>query len=251
MATIETVLQGFSVATDQGSLGFCGVTLIRGTKTILVDAAHVGRRQLLLNRFKEMGIAPSDVDYVFLTHAHWDHSLNIDVFPRAKVLIHPAEREYCKQPRASDWATPLWVSQMLESSQLQEVKDGEEIDDGVTVISTPGHSKGSMGLLVRDAQGTIAVSGDALSTALSVSTGLPRLAFWDLEEAKQSIRRLLDRAQVFYPGHDRPFRNDGGKITYLQPTSLHIFGLPAAGEGEGGVGFSYGLEPAYQTGVFT
>jgi N-acyl homoserine lactone hydrolase len=242
MAKVETILQGFSLGTDQGNLAFCGVTLIEGTKRILVDVAHNGRRTLLLERLKERGLTPDDIDYIFLTHSHWDHMLNIDLFPNSKVLIHPVEREYIKHPRETDWATPSYTTLILESTQLQEVRGGEEVDDGVSVIETPGHSRGSMALLVRNGDETIAVSGDALPNALSVKTGLPRIVFWDEEEAKASIRKLLDSAGSFYPGHDRPFSvGDGGAISYLQPTGLHVFGLPEPGSGEQGLSMTYGM----------
>ena len=251
MTKIDMLLQGFSLGTDQGNVAFCGVTLIEGTKRTLVDVAHTGRRTLLLERLRQRGLTPADIDYVFLTHAHWDHMLNVDLFPNAKVLIHPLEREYCKQPRERDWATPRYTTLILESTQLQEVREGEEIDDGVQVVETPGHSRGSMALLVRAADQTIAVSGDALPNGWSATSGLPRYVFWDLDQAQQSIRKLLDRAQAFYPGHDRPFRvADGGRVAYLEPTGVRVFGWPDGGAGEGGPGISYASEPPRQTQVF-
>lgn len=104
--TIDMVLHGFGMATSQGRIGYCGVTLLRGTKNILVDVAQVGRRAILLEKLKDRGLSPNDIDLVFLTHAHWDHSLNVDLFPNAEILIHPVERAYCKAPKATDWATP-------------------------------------------------------------------------------------------------------------------------------------------------
>jgi N-acyl homoserine lactone hydrolase len=243
LAKIDMVLHGFSMGTTQGNLAFCGVTLIQGTKRILVDVAHNGRRQLLLDKLAERGLSTNDIDYVFLTHAHWDHMLNIDLFPNARVLIHPVEREYVKNPNESDFATASYTSSILESRQLQEVREGEEIDEGVTVMETPGHSKGSMTLLVRDGDTTSAICGDALPNGLSVASGMPRIVFWDVEDARNSIRKLLDRAQNFYPGHDRPFRvHDANKVTYIEPTSIRIFGWPEPGEGEGGPGISYSAE---------
>ncbi|SRR5579884_421440 len=244
MPKIDVVLQGFGLRTDQGSIAYCGVTLIQGTKNILVDVAHVGRRELLLQKLKERGLTPNDVDLVFLTHAHWDHMLNIDVFPNARVLIHPNEREYIKHPHAGDWATPRYVTHILESHQLQEVREGQEIDEGVTVIETPGHSRGSMALLVRSNGPTAAVTGDAMADSWCATHGLPRLIFWSVDEAKASIRKVLDRAELFYPGHDRPFRIlDAGRIQYLERTSIRVFGWPEAGEGEGGPGLFYASEP--------
>ena len=247
MAKIDVVLQGFGLRTDQGSIAYCGVTLGQGTKNILVDVAHVGRRELLLQKLHERGLTPDDIDLVFLTHAHWDHMLNIDVFPNAKVLVHPHEREYIKHPHEHDWATPRYVSQILESHQLQEVREGEEIDEGVTVLETPGHSRGSMALLVRSDGPTAAITGDAMADGWCATNGLPRLIFWDVEQAKASIRKVLDRAKTFYPGHDRPFRvGDAGRIHYLERTSIRVFGWPEPGEGEGGPGLVYASEPPRQ-----
>ncbi len=243
MATIDMLLHGFGLGTDQGNIGFCGVTLLRGTKTILVDAAHPGRRRLLPARLKERGLTPADIDCVFLTHAHWDHMLNVDLFPNAQILIHPRERAYIKQPAEGDWATLRYATTILESMRLQEVKEGDEIDDGAFVAETPGHSPGSMALLVRGAAGTAAISGDALPNSWSVTSGMPRHVFWNVADAKASIRKLLDGAQSFYPGHDRPFHIDGGKLTYLEPTSINVFGWPDPGEGEGPGGIGQVPEP--------
>jgi glyoxylase-like metal-dependent hydrolase (beta-lactamase superfamily II) len=243
-AKLDLILPGFSLGTDQGSPAFCGVTLIEGTKRILVDVAHYGRRQLLLQKLQERGLTPDDIDYVFLTHAHWDHSLNADVFPNSKFLIHRDERQYIKNPPPKDWATPRYISLLLESQQLQEVTDGEEIDDGVRVMATPGHSIGSMALIVDGTEGKTAVCGDALPNSWSVRSGMPRLVFYDVDAARKSIQRLLDEAKFLYPGHDRPFELlDGGKTRHISRASIHVFGWPDLDDDEGGPGISFGGEP--------
>src|SRR5689334_6806362 len=98
MPSVDLLLQGFTLGTDQGSAAFCGVTLVRSAKTILVDVAHTGRRELLLARLKERGLGPQDIDMVVLTHAHWDHMLNIDLFTNADILISSNERRYANAP---------------------------------------------------------------------------------------------------------------------------------------------------------
>jgi N-acyl homoserine lactone hydrolase len=244
MPKITQLLQGFSMGTSQGNLAFCGVTLIEGSKRILVDVAHPGRRSLVTQKLAEQGLTPSDVDCVFLTHAHWDHMLNIDLFPNSKVLMNDVERQYIKRIDSHDWATMSYASSVIESMQAQSVSDGEEIDDGVTMLATPGHSLGSATLLVRGDDGTTsAICGDAFPNTGSIVSGMPRLVFGDPEAARHSISTLMERAQTFYPGHDRAFRlHDGGKFTYLEKTSIHVFGLPERDETEGGPGVTYGYE---------
>jgi N-acyl homoserine lactone hydrolase len=244
VAKIDLILPGFSLSSDQGSMAFCGVTLIEGTKRILVDVAHHGRRQLLVDKLAERGLTPDDIDYVFLTHAHWDHSLNADLFPKAKFLIHRDERQYIKNPAEHDWATPKYISALLESQLLREVNDDEEIDDGMRILGVPGHSIGSMALIVDTPEGKVAVCGDALPNSWSVTSGMPRLVMFNAEKARESVAKLLDTAKFFYPGHDRPFEvMDGGKVRHIQPASIRIFGWPDLDENEGGPGISFGGEP--------
>ena len=48
---IDLLVQGWTLNTNEGRLGFCGVTLIEvGGRRILVDVAQVGRRLLILER---------------------------------------------------------------------------------------------------------------------------------------------------------------------------------------------------------
>ncbi|MGE0059253.1 MAG: MBL fold metallo-hydrolase [Dehalococcoidia bacterium] len=247
---IDLILPGFSMGTDQGNLAFCGVTLIEGTKRILVDVSHYGRRQLLIQKLAERGLTPADIDYVFLTHAHWDHSLNADVFPNAKFLIHTDERRYIKSPADHDWATPKYISMLLEAQELQEVHDNEEIDDGMRIMHVPGHSIGSMALIIDTPEGKVAVCGDALPNSWSVSARMPRLIFYDPDKAKESIGKLLDTAKFFYPGHDRPFEvGDGGKVRHIVPASIRVFGWPDLDDSDGGVGLSFGAEPERKPGI--
>ena len=105
MPEVELILTGFTSHTDQGRLGFCTVGLIRGDKTIIVDTAHHGRRMMLVQALADRGMSPNDIDMVVLTHAHWDHVQNVDIFKNAQVAVGADELEYSKDPHPTDWAT--------------------------------------------------------------------------------------------------------------------------------------------------
>jgi glyoxylase-like metal-dependent hydrolase (beta-lactamase superfamily II) len=236
MPEIDLILEGWSVNTDQGNAAFCGVTLIRGaTKNILVDVAHNGRRPVLLENLTRAGLTPEDIDTVVLSHSHYDHILNADVFKNAEFLLHPNEIEYARSPHPKDWATPDYTWSILERCNIREIREDDLVDEGVRVIATPGHTRGSISLVVDQPDGSVVVCGDALPNAATALNGCPYLIFWDEEDARTSARKILDAAEVLYPGHDRPFRIAGGQASYISAPSritvtagLDAMGLPVS-----------------------
>jgi len=233
MAKVHTVLEGANFGTDQGIVGFCGVFLIQSDSVnILFDTGHVGRRTALEEALDKMGVAPHEIDYVFLSHAHWDHVQNIDIFPNAEFLLSPKELKYAHTPHRNDWSTPMWTGVVLDTVSTRAVDDGDVIASGVEVIGVPGHSPGSLALSVETEHGTACLAGDALHFASVAQTKKNPTVFWDDALATESIERLIRRADVLYPGHDRPFRlSEDGTVEYLTPLSLTLFGVSDDGVG--------------------
>ena len=216
MPTIDILMDGSSVGTNVGTVGFCSVLLIEGEKKVLFDSAHVGRRVLLQAELEERGLSPADIDVQVLSHAHWDHVQNVDLFDNAPLLVHPDERRYARKPHKNDWATPKWTGAILDMmEQVTEVSEGYEIMPGCRVIDLPGHSPGSIGLEVDTDDGTCLVVGDAIHNAGVAQRGYSPLVFWNAKQADASIKRCVDTGRLIYPGHDRPFRLKDGEIRYV------------------------------------
>ena len=220
MPKIDILMEGSSVNTDVGIIGFCAVLLIEGEKRVIFDSAHVGRRTYMEAQLQARGLTPRDIDLQVLSHAHWDHIQNCDVFDHAPMLIHRDERRYARQPHRNDWATPQWTGAVLETLQLQEVGAGYEIMPGCRVIELLGHSPGSIGLEVETEDGRCIIAGDAIHNAAVAQAGRNPLVFWNSEQADASIRRCVQSGALLYPGHDRPFRLKDGDVQYL--TDFHM-----------------------------
>ena len=232
MATVDVLLDGFSFRTNKGSPGFCSVTLVESEgRLILVDPAHVGRRRELGAALEQRGLTEASIDAVVLTHAHWDHAQNFDRFAEAPLLLHPRERSYASSPHENDWATPPWTGLALETHRIQEVVEGDEVAAGVRVIELPGHSVGSIGLVVETAAGTACVTGDAVHSSWVLESGQPPIVFGSLSQARESVAKALSAAEVIYPGHDTPFRVVEGEADYLAPFALTITNLDPDREG--------------------
>ncbi|MFN0093344.1 MAG: MBL fold metallo-hydrolase [Dehalococcoidia bacterium] len=233
MPTVQTLLQGFSAATTEGGLAYCTVTLIRGQAPTLVDVGYQARREPLVERLAQLGLRPEDIGRVILTHAHWDHSFNLSYFPNAEVVLHQDEYEYARQPHKDDWATPAFVADILARAKVvKPVREGDEIEPGVRVMATPGHSPGSMTVLVDGPGGeTIGLCGDALPSRAATSVLMPRWVFWDERAAHRSAQRIVERCTEIYPGHDRPFRAENGSFRYIEPTQIALVNPPRDDDG--------------------
>ena len=226
MPTVETLLHGYSINADSGSFGFCAITLVRGEKLTLVDSGHVGRRRFLVSELAARGLTPADIDVTVVTHAHWDHAQNFDLFD-APLLIHTHELKYARKPHENDWATPRWTAAMLEfESRVEQVEEGYELEPGVRIMHTPGHSAGTVAVIVDTDAGTVAVTGDGIQSAQVALSRTNALVFWSEADARRSIDRVLETTDTVYPGHDIPFRVlKAGGVDYLVPKQLTLTGI--------------------------
>lgn len=232
MVKIDVLLDGQPLRTTQGIVGFCTVVLIEGAQRTIVDVGHVGRRMPLKAALKMRGLTPADIDNVVVSHVHWDHAQNLDIFPDARILVHGSERRYAANPHPDDWATPAWSGRMLEiQRRIEEVEEGDEIEPGVRIIHTPGHSVGSICVVAETEQGLAVVSGDVLHYGVAALTRKNPVVFWSEREASLSIDRVVEMADVIYPGHDRPFRLVDGEVEYVKPFELTLAGVHAQMEG--------------------
>ncbi|MEE8442763.1 MAG: MBL fold metallo-hydrolase [Dehalococcoidia bacterium] len=246
MATIDVLLAGLSARTDQATLGLGAALLVRGQNNILVDTGHHGRRQLLGQALESHGLTPDDIHTVVLTHAHWDHVQNVDMFPKARFIIHPAELEYARSPNKSDWATAGYFAATLTGLDVHEVVEGAELEPGIKIVETPGHTRGAISLAVDTPDGTALIASDAFPDAGTINRGRPYLVFWDENESRESLRKMMGISSIIYPGHDRPFRiGADGSTQYLEGvTSLTV--TVGFEEADSGVGVTIALEPIRQ-----
>ena len=216
---VRTVLRGHSLTSGEGSAGFGAVYLVTtpGAR-VLFDTGHVGRRRALLRALTGLELTPGAIDVVVLSHAHWDHVQNADLFPRAAVLVHADEPAYAGSPGADDLATPSWTGLLFRHLGVRTVGDGEPVADNVRTVHLPGHTAGSMGLVVEAPDGRHVLTGDAVSSAAALRRGQCSVVHHDAGQARASVARVAALADFVWPGHDRPFAvRDAQPAGYLEP----------------------------------
>jgi N-acyl homoserine lactone hydrolase len=116
----------------------------------------------LSGQLADIGVAPGRIDYLVLSHYHWDHIGNAGDFAGSTWLVYPGDRDqmFSKAARANPWFNQYAA---LEHGKTVLLKGDHDVfgDGTVVVLATPGHTEGHCSLLVRlKNTGPVVLSGD-------------------------------------------------------------------------------------------
>ena len=124
-------------------------------------AAHVTRS--LKGQLASIGYAPADITYVAISHAHIDHTANLNAFTASTWLTPKAERDFMWTPN-NPRVNPSFFSAWEKSSRVRfiEADEHDVFGDGRVVIkAAPGHTPGHQVLVLSlPGTGRIVVGGD-------------------------------------------------------------------------------------------
>ena len=133
------------------SIVWSGVVLIRGTENILIDSgadSETVDRQII-PALAELGLKPSDIRWLTVTHCHGDHIGGVprlkQLYPHAKILACEKERDFLGDPRQNLTMETLGAAISVTPDVC--VRDGEELIVGtmkLKFLETPGHTRGGM-----------------------------------------------------------------------------------------------------------
>lgn len=221
MTDISALFGGFPGRSERGYLGWSACYLITtsGGERLLFDTAGYNERAVIVAKLAERGISPESLDAVILSHLHFDHAANWDLFPKAEILVHERELEYAASPEV-DSAVLRFHMQALRAERRLRVVSGDTtvLTPGLTLLHVPGHTPGSIALVT---EGAI-LCGDALKTRWDIQGRLSPPC-WDEAAAIHSIEQLKASGTILYPGHDVPLERLGSEIRPRGSPSVRIF----------------------------
>ncbi len=176
MAKIDILFEGYVGDRVAGT-----VTLLRAGDIIaVVDPGMVPDRAVILDPLAALGVQPSDVTDVILSHHHPDHTVNVALFPNVKIHDHWAIYENDK-----------WTSRPAE---------GFEVGEGIELMETPAHTPQDITTLVQTDDGVYALTHLWWNAAAKDD---PLAAQPEILQLNRD--RVLDAATTIVPGHGTPF----------------------------------------------
>lgn len=127
------------------------------------DNFHVRLKKTLASQMKEAGYAPDAVNFLGLSHMHFDHIGNVGLFPKATLLMQKEEYESAFGPDAAKYGNDVKNYPTLAGNPNQQLTaDHDVFGDGTVVIKrATGHTPGHQSLFLKlKKSGNVLVSGD-------------------------------------------------------------------------------------------
>lgn len=160
-----------------------------------------------------IGLDPGRVKDVIISHMHYDHSGNHDLFPAARYHVQDREMAFCtgrlmghpalRQP--FDEEDVVAMVQKLFRGRLVFHDGDEEIASGLSVHRVGGHSMGLQMVRVRTRRGDVVLASDASHFYANMEQGRPFPIVYSVAETLEGYRRayaLASSCEHVIPGHD-------------------------------------------------
>lgn len=121
---------------------------------------------------EKLGLKPEDIDFVLMTHMHFDHACGLTkpangkykpVFPNAKIITSSVEWEEMKNPNIRSKNT-YWKENWTAIEDQVSTYEQEWSQGPVRMVRTGGHSDGHSILIVEDNEGLLVHMADLMPT---------------------------------------------------------------------------------------
>jgi len=181
-----------------------------------VEAAQRRGRQLLRepgDALRLLGIDCAEVKHVIITHLHYDHAGNLQLFPRARFHLQESEMAFATGrhmahaffAHAYDLEAVLSMVRLVYGAQVQFHHGDAEIVPGITVHHVGGHTHGLQVVRVWTRLGWVVLASDAAHYLANMTTGRPFPIVADVMQMAagwERLHELASRPQYIIPGHD-------------------------------------------------
>ena len=168
-----------------------------GVGNEMIDEWYHPHTTLLLDALGGAGVGPSDIAAVVVSHLHFDHCGQLGMLT-APVYVQATEFEAAQTP---GYTVPDWAA--IPNDRLRLVHGDQEIAEGISVLSTPGHSPGHQSVLTEAVGERVVIAAQCAFGASELCAGEPVASnchdqAWDAA-ARESLQRL--RALAPFTAH--------------------------------------------------
>lgn len=183
---------------------YATTTLLIDDRLVLIDTSADADAGKVMDYLSNIRVKPKDLSTIFITHTHPDHVGGLAAIKHgspAKVAAHRIEADFIARKRVYDG--PPGTQRHPGTTVDVPLDDGQK-HDGLEVIFTPGHTRGSISLL--DRSRSLLIAGDAANNESGLRPMDDRYNV-DPKQHRESIKKLAKLSfDVAIFGHGPPIK---------------------------------------------
>lgn len=181
------------------------VYLILGEEPVLIDTGMPGKAEDVVKALAQLGMKPTDLAHILLTHQDVDHIGNAKALKEASgaTLWAPrAEIPYIHgETRAQGIRGVISRLMRVDRPTVDRSYEAGQVIGGMEVLPAPGHTEGHVCLLYRD----VLLAGDLVTTRKGKLRPSPTFLAWNKPLLDRSIRDVGMREFAWVcPAHGEP-----------------------------------------------
>lgn len=201
-----------------------GMPSVAENKRRLAVESTGGGSEALTAALAACGTAPEQIDLLVLSHLHFDHAWNLELFPEACVIVQRDEMIHAMDPSATQRI--YYLREILPAllarkrpARLRLIDGDHDLVPGFRLLKVPGHTPGMQAAIVSTARGKVGLVSDlgdsyrcwypadprASDQPMRFMAGsfLPGAIRTESERCYQdSMARVLAEADIIVPAHD-------------------------------------------------
>lgn len=195
---MKTIISGINLKPYKGAFGYSSVTLLEdGHDLILFDTGGYGVRRIIFELQKEY-----QINKVFISHLHFDHCSNIDLFKKAKIFINAKEFENF-QVNQDDLDLYRPVADYLKYLNVCTFEQEFYISQNIKIVFTYGHTIGHSSLEFCRNNERVLIAGDAIK---SLPDYLNLMEYGNAQDSQQCLatkKYIKNKYDIIIPGHSK------------------------------------------------
>ncbi len=164
-----------------------------GLNNRAIDEWYHPQITLLASSLDTIGLTPTDIVAVVLSHLHFDHCGQQGILS-APTYVQAVEFEAAQIP---GYTVPDWAA--IPRDRLRLVNGDVKIAEGVGLFSTPGHTPGHQSVVIEAGDERLVLAAQCAYRAEELRTGQPAFSNLHDESWMEAGRDSLNRLKALGP----------------------------------------------------
>lgn len=192
-----------TILIDTG-LGDCDEVMAMQGQYGIDYIATKSKDEEIVTALAQKGLKPEDIDVVALTHLHFDHIGNNELFTKARFVVQKDEVPFLVSPPPfATFYYREWQHKLTSiSDRLDTIEGNYRLSKNVELVKVGGHAAGQMVVIVNTALGKVCIGSDFYYNYTNIDRSWPMGPLWNVQQWIDNDRWVKSNCDIILPNHD-------------------------------------------------